>query len=264
MRTARWLTACVPAPTAHAHQDAGVANVSFVPRDFTLMKDAAELGRALPPADVTVLTHGILPAATREETAEGLERDMAVSCLSRLVILRELLPRLPAGARVFVYGMPGNGAKFRFDDLNAEKGYEPSFGFVHMNTVGGNEALVLHLAEAQRARAAADANAAKVALFGVNPGMLVTDIRASVHGGRASFLGGIAEGVLGWFNPSLETYAATMVPLFFAPGLEAHSGAMFGQKGTAIKVNPEFEPPGRASEWYNALEALLKRKVPDL
>jgi hypothetical protein len=239
-----------------------VANISFVQRDFSAMRDAKALGRELPPADVTVLTHGIVPGSKREETADGLEQDMAVSCLSRLVILRELLPRLPADARVFVYGMPGNGANnFRFDDLNAEKGYEGSFGFVHINTVGGNEALVLHLAAAQRAKAAAEA---KVALFGVNPGLLPTDIRNAVHGGRASFSGACMETLLSWFTPSLEKYAATMVPLFFAPGLEAHSGAMFGQKGTAIKINPEFEPPGRASEWYNALEALLKAKVPDL
>ncbi len=238
-----------------------MANISFVQRDFTLMHDALALGRELPPADVIVLTHGIVAAAKREETADGLERDMAVSCLSRLVILRELLPRLPANARVFVYGMPGNGAKFRFDDLNAEKGYESGFGFVHINTVGGNEALVLHLAAAERAK---PANAAKVALFGVNPGLLVTDIRSAMHGGRSTFAGGCMEGLLSWFTPSLQKYAATMVPLFFAPGLEAHNGAMFGQNGTAIKINPEFEPPGRATEWFNALQALLKAKVPGL
>jgi hypothetical protein len=246
-----------------------VANISFVQRDFSSMRDAQALGRELPPADVTVLTHGIVAAAKREETAEGLECDMAVSCLSRLVILRELLPRLPARARVFVVGMPGNGAdNFRLDDLNAEKGYEGGFGFVHINTVGGNEALVLHLAAEQRAKAAAAKNKAGggggVALFGVNPGLLPTGIRDVMHGGRATCSGACMEGLLGCFTPSLAKYASTMVPLFFAPGLEAHSGAMFGQKGTAIKINPEFEPHGRASEWYNAMEALLKAKVPDL
>jgi hypothetical protein len=48
---------------------------------------------------------------------------MAVSALSRLVLLRELVPRLAPGARVFVWGMSGNGAAFKFDDLNAEKSY---------------------------------------------------------------------------------------------------------------------------------------------
>ena len=81
-------------------------NIRFVQRDFSLMKDAQKLGRELAPADVVILTHGVIAPSTRETTAEGIEKDMAVSTLSRLVVLRELIPRLST-ARVIVYGMPG-------------------------------------------------------------------------------------------------------------------------------------------------------------
>jgi len=111
--------------------------------------------------------------------------DMAVSMLSRLVILRELVPRLSSGARVFVYGMPGNGMKFRPDDLNAEKGYEPGFGYVHANTVGGNEAVVHHLA--------ATAKEGGVTFYGMNPGLLSTGIRDTMHGGAGTCFGGYLE-----------------------------------------------------------------------
>ena len=227
-------------------------NVSFVKADFTLMRDAARLGRELPAADVVALTHGIVPASKREETAEGLEKDMAVSCLSRLALLRELAPRLSRGARVFVWGMPGNGTEFKHpDDLNAEKGYAGAFDWVHMNTVGGNEALVHVLAPRLKDKG--------VSVYGMNPGLIKTDIRSGVY--PAGWVGAAVECVLGWFTPSPEKYAATMVPLMFAPGLEAHSGAMFGQGGDAIKPNKEFEAPGKAQEWYDAMEALLKAKA---
>lgn len=66
------------------------------------------------------------------DSVAGIEMDMAVSTLSRLVILQELLPRLPAGARVFVYGMPGNtlaSKDARLEDINSEKDYAGDFGF---------------------------------------------------------------------------------------------------------------------------------------
>lgn len=102
-----------------------MAGLQFLKRDLTSMKVAKDLGRELPPGDLTIFTTGIVPKNTREVNGDGIELDMAVSCLSRLVILRELAPRLPQGSRVFVYGMPGNGeSASRLDDLNSEKAYE--------------------------------------------------------------------------------------------------------------------------------------------
>lgn len=234
------------------------ANIKFVASDLSLMKNAQTLGRALEPADVFVFTTGIVPQKIREETEEGLEKDMATSCLSRLVILRELAPKLVAGNRIFVYGMPGNGAVFpRKDDLNAEKHYEGGFGFVHMNTVGGNEALVLALA------ARAKASGLGVSYFGLNPGLLPTGLRDAMHGGNSSFLGSLLEKGLALFTPTLESYAATTVPLLFAPPeLDVHSGSMFGQKGHAILSNKEFsEDPSNVDKWYTAMEQLVKSKA---
>lgn len=201
-------------------KDQGVANLTFIQKDLSLMTHAAELGRSLPPADVVVLTQGILPPKTREATPEGLEKDMAVSTLSRLVTLRELLPRLQPSSRVFVWGMPGNGAvpkTTRIDDLNSEKGYAGGFGWTHINTVAGtilsvcgvsrlpappaapapgrivpfshhhapqhdvshpappsylfrqgNEAMVVHLAEIEKAKGPGKG----VSIFGMNPGLV--------------------------------------------------------------------------------------------
>lgn len=230
-----------------------VKGISFVQCDLTSMKSAQELGRTLEPADLVAFTTGTGPAKKRQDNGEGIEKDMAVSCLSRLVILRELLPRMAAGSRVAIWGMPGNGAKTRLADLNAEgQGYEGNFGWVHMNTVAGNEAMVLHLASQPQWKD-------KVTFVGMNPGLIKTTIRDFMHGGKC--IGSMGEGILGLFTPSAKTYAARMLPLLFAPSLQAHSGALFGQKGRAILPSKQFQELGHAYKWYAAMEELLKAKT---
>src|SRR5580765_3205710 len=101
-------------------RDEGVAGIDFVRADLSLMREAERVAKALPAEqfDLVVLTTGIFAAPKRQETVEGLERDMAVSYLSRLVILREIAPRLGKSRsgeraklrpRVFVMGYPGTG-----------------------------------------------------------------------------------------------------------------------------------------------------------
>ena len=71
-------------------RDEGVKGLTFVKADLSSMKEAARLGRelAVESTDVLLLTTGIIAAKQREVTAEGLERDMAISYLSRLVVLQ--------------------------------------------------------------------------------------------------------------------------------------------------------------------------------
>lgn len=203
-------------------RDEGVPGIEFVRADFSRMSAAADVGRSLPAAlDHVVLTTGIFAAPQREVTSEGIERDIAVSYLSRLVLLRELAPRLPAGARVFVMGFPGTGEAGDAADLNAERAYDAMK--VHMNTVAGNEALVLDFARRH----------SEVNFFGLNPGLIKTGIRAN-YLGDGSLKHRFAEGLIGLFMTSAETYATRIVPVMVAPELEGRSGAMFNQKGHAI------------------------------
>ena len=93
--------------------------------------------------DLVIFTTGIFAARKRQETGEGIERNIAVSFLSRLVMVREIGPRLGKNRPVFPMkprvGYPGTGQAGKLDDLNAEKSYGSMT--VHMNTVAGNEIL---------------------------------------------------------------------------------------------------------------------------
>src|SRR5262245_38901129 len=99
-------------------RDSEVPGIEFIKTDLSLMREARRVAALLPAetADLFVFTTGILAGPKRQETAEGIERDMAVSYLSRLVIVREIAPHLgkrrPAAQmkpRVFVMGFPGVG-----------------------------------------------------------------------------------------------------------------------------------------------------------
>ncbi len=184
-------------------RDADVPGIEFIKADLSLMSEAQRVGAELPAQtlDFVIFTTGIFAAPKRQETAEGIERDMAVSYLSRLVILCEIAPRLGKDRpmalmkpRVFVMGYPGTGQAGTLDDLNAEKSY--SAMPVHMNTVAGNEMLVLDAAKRYP----------HATFFGLNPGLHKTNIRTNFLGGK-KLLFRLLEGVIGLLTPSAETYA---------------------------------------------------------
>jgi NAD(P)-dependent dehydrogenase (short-subunit alcohol dehydrogenase family) len=232
-------------------RDQGTPGLTFLKADLSLMREAVRVGRELDPSlGAVVLTTGIMAARTREETAEGIERDLAISYLSRFTIVRELAPRLaerPAGGsvpRVFVMGFPGAGNLGDPSDLNAERAYDSMA--VHMNTVAANEALVLDGARRYPG----------VSFFGLNPGLIKTNIRANVLG-EGSFKHRAVEWMIGLMMPTAEKYAERIVPLLVASELEGRSGAMFGKKGAAILPTEGFDEP-RVARFIEASEALLE------
>ncbi|MFI5844987.1 SDR family NAD(P)-dependent oxidoreductase [Catenuloplanes sp. NPDC051500] len=210
-------------------RDAGVRNIEFLEADLTTMREADRVAGLIPAEtlDSIVFTTGIMAAPQRQETADGIERDMAISFLSRLVILRAVAHRLgvgrPAGrarARVFVMGFPGAGNVGSLD-INAERSYKAMTH--HMNTVAGNEILVL---DAARRYPHLD-------VFGLNPGAVSTAIRSNFMG-EGSIKHRMLEGVLRLMTPTPETYAGRIAPLLASPGISGHSGSMFDRKGDAV------------------------------
>lgn len=235
-------------------RDEGAPGLRFLKADLSSMREAARVGRELDASlDVVVLTTGIFAGKVREVTTEGIERDMAISYLSRLAIVQELAPRLaakPTGApapRVFVMGFPGTGQLGDASDLNAERSYDAMA--VHMNTVAGNEMLVI---DGKR-------RYPNVSFFGLNPGLIKTNIRAN-YLGAGSLTHRAIELLIGLLMPTPERYAERIVPLLFAPELEGRSGAMFGKKGTAILATDNLDAP-HVARFIEASEALLHRAL---
>jgi NAD(P)-dependent dehydrogenase (short-subunit alcohol dehydrogenase family) len=230
--------------------------LTFVESDLSSMREADRLGRELPVKDydVVLFTQGIIAAKTREETNEHLERDMAISYLSRFAILRDLHSRLGSARqdnasrpRVFVMGGPGAGILGNPENLNAKGPYRAMR--VHVNTVAANEALVL---------AGAD-QLPGPAYFGLNPGLIRTDIRSNILG-EGSIIHRLTEAVIGAVTQSPQTYATRIVPLLFAQELDGRNGVMFNNKARPILPSRGFDL-ARANRFITASEALLQRAL---
>jgi NAD(P)-dependent dehydrogenase (short-subunit alcohol dehydrogenase family) len=238
-------------------RDSDVPGIEFIKADLSLMREAERIGKALPAEDLdlVVFTTGIFAAPSRQETAEGIERDMAVSYLSRLVILRGIAPRLgkrraamSIRPRVFIMGYPGSGQAGTLDDLNAERGYKAMAA--HMNTVAGNEILVLDSATRYP----------NAVFFGLNPGLVRTNIRDNFLG-KDTLKSRFVEAVLGLLAPSPEAYAERLASLLVSRDLEGHSGAMFDRKGNAIVPSPKLMDVSYTSAFIAASEALVEARA---
>jgi NAD(P)-dependent dehydrogenase (short-subunit alcohol dehydrogenase family) len=236
-------------------RDADVPGIQFTKADLSLMRQAQRVGKELPAEilDLVIFTTGIMAARKREVTSEGIERDMAVSYLSRLVIVREIGPRLgkdrPASQRkprVFIMGFPGYGQTGKLNDLNAEESYKS--WAVHMNTVAGNEMLVLD----------AKKRYLDARFFGLNPGFIKSNIRNNLFGGK-TLLHHFVEWMTGMLAPSAESYAERIAPLLVSPDLEGYSGAMFDRKGFAALPSSGLDDSSYASAFIRASEALVAR-----
>ncbi|WBL80492.1 SDR family NAD(P)-dependent oxidoreductase [Bradyrhizobium xenonodulans] len=237
-------------------RDQNVPRIAFMKADLSLMREARRIGRELPAAtlDIVVFTTGIMAGPRREVTLEGIERDLAVSYLSRFVILNEIAPRLgqdrvsaTCRPRIFVMGFPGTEQKADVDDLNSELSYKRFAA--HSNTVAGNEVLVL-----QAAKRFAD-----VDVFGLNPGFVKTGIRANLLGSRT--LVAVIEWLTSFMMVAPDAYAARLVPLLVTPDLDGRSGAMFDNKARAILPSPSSTDPSYAAALMDASDRLAGRAL---
>lgn len=212
-------------------RDTSSEQLQFIQADLSSMRESVRVGDELlaETIDVLLFTNGIFAAKTRQVTAEGVERDMAVTYLSRFAIMQRIARRLGTARRdktnaprVFVMAAPGGNVLGDPANLNAEPEY--SVLKAHTNTVAANEALVV---------AGAAGEFPGLAFFGLNPGMIKTGIRSNFLG-DGSFTHRLAESAIGILGQSREQYAARIVPVLFAPDLDDYNGTMFNNKGQPI------------------------------
>ncbi|EWM10308.1 SDR family NAD(P)-dependent oxidoreductase [Kutzneria sp. 744] len=237
-------------------RDAPHKRLRFVQADLSSMSGAVRLGEELPAEDedVVLFTNGITAAKLREETSEGVERDMAVSYLSRYALLQGLHERIGVNrptssprARVFVMAGPGGDQDGNPADLNALTDYNQNTA--HMNTVAANEALTINGANATNGPA----------YFGLNPGLIKTDIRAN-YLGAGSFAHKATEALVGLLAQSPQTYARRIVPVLFTHDLNHRTGVMFDRKARPIRPSLGMTP-NRVESFMTASDSLLRRVV---
>lgn len=238
-------------------RDSKVKNIEFIEADLSSIKVSREAAERLSEEkfDVLLFTTGIMASKAREVTAEGLERDLAVSYLNRLAMTDILAPKMNSAGmknslgfapRIFVMGFPGAGNLGEIDDINMDKSY--GLWKAHMNTVAGNEALVVAGAKEYP----------QLNFYGLNPGLIKTNIRNNVLG-EGSWKSYFIEGIIGLLNKTPEQYAKKIAALLVAPELEKRSGTFYNANGQAI-FGSEGLTPAYAASFVEASEKLLRSK----
>lgn len=239
-------------------RDQDKKNIKFIKADLSSIKESQQIAKNLDvsKSDIVLFTAGIFSAPKREENPEGLERDLAVSFLNRLAMIRIIAPKLLSKKdngftpRVFNMAFPGNDQLGVIDDLNLEKKY--SAYQAHMNTVAANEALVYESTEKYKG----------VNFYGLNPGLVKTGIRNN-YLGENSLVSNLLETVLGWFTYTPEQYATKITPLLIAPELDSRNGGIFNNVGDAL-VPSKGMTPEYASKLISQSASLLESKGIDL
>ncbi|KAJ3252709.1 hypothetical protein HK103_001322 [Boothiomyces macroporosus] len=232
----------------------------FIQKDLTLMRDASKLPNDidLSKYDIAVFTNGIIASNERVLTKEGVEIDMAVSCLSRFAILKHFVSKKFAAnrfdkkvkPRLFLMGFPGKDITVEdVDDMNSEKKY--SLMNAHMNTVVANDAFVTYFAKALP----------NTNVYGLNPGLIKTEIRDNALG-KGSWLSFITESVIGAFYPTTTTFAEnTLVHLMVSPELENKTDTSFGPDLSILKRNSFLEKDNNYERIIKSIDGLLDKAL---
>jgi len=233
-------------------RDQKTRGIRFLQADLSLMSEAKRIADAIPAEsiDMLIFTTGIFAAPQREETAEGIERDLAVSYLNRFVILNHLAHRLGRDKadkiRVFVMAYPGAGEIGQTENLNWEHSYKAMPA--HMNTVAGNEILVHYAAKLFP----------HFKTFGINPGVVKTNIRSNWLGNK-KLLSGVLEGLIGLLNPTPSQFAERLVPILFAPELESCNGALLTRTEKALCPSKGIQDNAHINAFIQGSYSLVKK-----
>lgn len=236
-------------------RDSGIPRLNFIQADLSQLKQARRVAQELPgeTLEAIIMTTGIFPGKQRLESPEGIEVDLAVSYLSRFVIVRQMAEHLGSKRisknikpKVFIMGTPGSNQQANFDDLNSEREYK--LMTAHVNTVIGNEALVLDSA----------VRYPHVNFYGLNPGIIKTNIRSTVLG-EGSFRHKAIEWLIGVLSQSAEEYCEKIAPLLVSPEIEDYSGAMFNRHGDPIHASRSLTQGAELKKIIEASERLISR-----
>ncbi|CAH2603561.1 protein of unknown function [Rhodovastum atsumiense] len=232
----RFVTAQVPA-----------ARLDLLQADLSLLSEVRRLAdeaRALAPAlDILVNNAGAM-TKTREVTAEGHERILAVNHLAPFVLTQALLPALEAaapGARIVNVGSAASdNATIRPDDLESTRAWR-------LMPVYGQSKLALMICSFELARRLGGRG---ITVNVVHPGVVAT--RIGDLGGGFGLLWGLAKP----FLLSEERGAETTLRVAIDPKLADVTGRFF-KKGVPVAPNRLALDQTLAGRVWTATERLV-------
>ncbi len=188
------------------------------------------------PLDLLINNAGVMGFPDRRSTAQGFEAQFGTNHLGHFALTGLLLPALlrqPGSRVVTVASIAHKRGKLNFDDLNAERSYNPRFAYNQSKLAN-----VVFGLELDRRLRAHQANTTSVI---AHPGVAVTSIISNGMG--TGLQGRIANVVVQLFAQSDDR--GSWPTLYAAVAPEAHGGGYYGPdgiaeiKGTPVEVKAE-------------------------
>jgi NAD(P)-dependent dehydrogenase (short-subunit alcohol dehydrogenase family) len=208
----------------------------------SIRQAAAELARRYPRVHVLINNAGVIPAR-REVTVDGLEMQFAVNHLAYFLLTNLLLQELRAGAPSRIINVSSGAhdrARLQFDDLQAEREYQPRA--VYSRSKLANVLFTYELARRLKG-SGVTANC-------LSPGVVATGMLADYMGVPRT--GGASARS---FGASPERGAQTSIYLATSPDVEGVTGKYF-EKSRAIRSSQESYDEAAARRLWEVSERL--------
>jgi NAD(P)-dependent dehydrogenase (short-subunit alcohol dehydrogenase family) len=198
----------------------------------SLRQAAAQLQDRYPRLHVLINNAGVIPRR-REVTVDGLEMQLAVNHLAYFLLTNLLLPQLKVGAPSRIINVTSGAhthAGIDFDDLQAERGYDPKQ--VYSQSKLANILFTYELARRLRGTG--------VTANCLNPGVVATRM-------LADYMGAASEAGLGsTFGATPEEGAETSIYLASSAEVERVTGKYFERKQARRSSRESYdEAPAR-------------------
>ena len=203
----------------------GNKNVDIVTADLFLMKEVKKMANFVsakyPILDVLINNAGVMMNKKREETAEGIEKTIALNLIAPYLLMTALLPNLQKSDNGRIVNLSSSAhkqdAKPDFDDMMSEKHYDP-------RVVYGNAKLFIILLSQKISSLMWTCKVNHVTINEMHPGAVASNFSvASDLGWFLNFLLKLARP----FFRSPEKGAETAVYLASSPDVEKISGEYF-------------------------------------
>ena len=226
--------------------------ITFVPCDLTLLADAKKAGKAIQERfssiDLLFQSAGIIPR-NLVLTREGIEQSFAVSFLTRLLLIRELLPLLLKSPDKLLLTVaspqPGGNYPIRFEDINLQ-----TTTFSTYNTVRqfqeANDVLAVELRSVN--------GPVGLRNFCINPGLVNTGIQV----GWPPLIRFFLTKIVGPFLMVEPEQSAQMI-LGFVNGSNKEEGPLISNRGRTIDPVARVLDQSYRKKFFEVCNALIAR-----
>jgi NAD(P)-dependent dehydrogenase (short-subunit alcohol dehydrogenase family) len=207
------------------------------------------------PLDLLINNAGVMAIPERRTTPQGFEMQFGTNHLGHFALTGLLLPALlrqPKSRVVTVASIAHKGGKLKFDDLQAERSYDPRGAYQQSKLAN----LVFGLEFDRRLRA----HSANTASVIAHPGVAVTNIVSNGMG--TGLKGRIVNALLPFVAQSDDRGAWPL--LYAATSPDAHGGGYYGPDGiaeikgtpTEVRPKPHALDPAAGKRLWEVSEAL--------